>query len=277
MLETKTPLPTNVQVERGRLQAVLDETVVPDARTTSRARPRRIMVVLLVMMIALLVGVIFNLNVAYRTQLQALQDKAGSITRSWTTTQAALKENVRKNRTYRFALTQEKDRSMILAGEVTTLSSQLRVLSNELGAKREQAASLETELEVLKNENSAVKQDLTQLNEWVVSLQRVQDNLQRKVRRLLTRSKVELGTLVVKPAHLNGKVLKANSKYNFIIMDLGRNDGVGVGMTLTARRNDAVIGDIKVEKVYDELSVGKALFPWASDEVVVGDSVKGKE
>ena len=150
-------------------------------------------------------------------------------------------------------------------------------------ASESRIGAFNSALNNMKNENNKLRDEIKQLSQErdafgdrVSSLERTQDSLQRKVKRLLTRTKVELGALVVTPSVLHGKILKANSKYNFIIIDLGKNDGIREGATLSAYRQDQPIGEIMIEKVYDELSVGKALFGWTGDELNIGDTVRGK-
>ncbi|MFH1577898.1 MAG: hypothetical protein ABIC18_02350, partial [Candidatus Omnitrophota bacterium] len=53
---------------------------------------------------------------------------------------------------------------------------------------------------------------------------------------------------------LKGKVLLINKDYNFIIIDLGSNDGAGISDVFSVYRNNNYIGDIQVEKLQETMS-----------------------
>lgn len=231
-----------------------------------------LVIVLMVMVVALV-----SVQKKYSKEIEAIKGRLQIISNAKTVLGETLKKAIRQKREYKFSLQDERERNRLL-------NDQLRDLFSEMEQKKSQILTLNSELEDLRDESGVLKGRLNQisteknlLNEQLSSLQKIQENLQKKIRRLLTRTKVELGEVVVKPANLNGKVLKANRKYNFVIIDLGKNDGVRVGMNLTAYREEKPIGEIKIEKIYNELSVGSASFEWLGNELDVGDTIRGKD
>lgn len=232
---------------------------------------------ILIVVLAVFAFLLFGLQQQYDRSTKTLREKVVSVTNSKIIIQEALKNAVRKKRVYKIALQEEGKRAQLLNTQVSQLLS-----SEQLNKKRAQA--LDTELRDLKVENNALKdaavrlsQEKNDLKEQLNSFQKIQANLQEKIKRLLTRTNIELGQVVVTPSALIGKIIKANQKYNFIIIDLGKNDGMQVGMNFAAYRQDNLIGEISIEKVYDELSVGKANFKWAGDELDAGDTIRGKD
>ncbi|MEK6568292.1 MAG: hypothetical protein AABZ27_06125, partial [Candidatus Omnitrophota bacterium] len=56
-------------------------------------------------------------------------------------------------------------------------------------------------------------------------------------------------------APLEGKVLVVNKEYDFIVVNLGQKENVGIGQTIEIFRKDKKLGQAKVEEVRDTMSV----------------------
>lgn len=72
----------------------------------------------------------------------------------------------------------------------------------------------------------------------------------------------------------DGQVVVVNREYDFIVMNLGKNQGLIVGQEFQVMRNREVLGRVKVEKVYDELSAAAILPNSKKDSIREGDSVR---
>lgn len=71
-----------------------------------------------------------------------------------------------------------------------------------------------------------------------------------------------------------GQVIVVNREYDFVVVNLGKNQGLQVGQEFQVIRDNQVLGHVKVEKVYDELSAAALLPDSNKDEIREGDSVK---
>ena len=58
---------------------------------------------------------------------------------------------------------------------------------------------------------------------------------------------------------LRGKVITINRPYDFIVIDLGRRDGIQMGDMLKVHHDREVIGVVRVERVYETLSAAAIL------------------
>ncbi len=72
----------------------------------------------------------------------------------------------------------------------------------------------------------------------------------------------------------DGQVVVINREYDFIVMNLGRNHGLSVGQEFQIVRDNQVLGRVKVEKVYDELSAAAILPESQKNNIREGDVVK---
>ena len=75
-------------------------------------------------------------------------------------------------------------------------------------------------------------------------------------------------------ASADGQVVVVNREYDFIVMNLGKNHGLSVGQEFQIVRGAEVLGKVKVEKVYDELSAATILPESQKDRIREGDTVK---
>ncbi len=71
----------------------------------------------------------------------------------------------------------------------------------------------------------------------------------------------------------DGQVVVINREYDFIVMNLGKNDGLSIGQEFKIVRDNEVIGRVRVEKVYDELSAAALLPNSQKNSIREGDLV----
>jgi hypothetical protein len=71
-----------------------------------------------------------------------------------------------------------------------------------------------------------------------------------------------------------GQVIVVNREYDFIVVNLGSNQGLTLGQEFHVVRGDQVLGRVKVEKLYDELSAAAILPNSNKDAIREGDAVR---
>lgn len=277
MLETKTPVQDEFTLEQHRIQAIIDTAgaAKDDLKAPSKDRSP-VIYLILILALTLVTSMLFDVRQRYETDTMALDYRIKVVLDAKSAAQAALKNAVRRTRDYKASFLRENERARMLAAQVAQLMDIEAQSNKALEARDAQINALKSQNGSLKDTSARLSDEKSGLEAQVAVFQKTQENLQKKIKRLLIRPKVELGKIVITPAVLEGKIVKANRKYNFVIIDLGRNDGIKTGMRLVSSRGEMPAGDIVIEKVYDELSVGKADFAWAGNEVDVGDSVKTK-
>jgi uncharacterized protein YlxW (UPF0749 family) len=72
----------------------------------------------------------------------------------------------------------------------------------------------------------------------------------------------------------SGKILVVNPKYNFIVIDVGRNQGLEKGVVFIVHRGNTFIGKAEVTKLYETMAAADLVMDWMQDDVRVGDGVK---
>ena len=166
--------------------------------------------------------------------------------------------------------------------EITRLNTDLEQTSSQ----KKQAADQLTQLQT---ERDAIKQQLA-------DLEQAKNELEAKVMELSDRPTVELDKVVVSgepsgslasaspdsralpvstttASSATGQVVVVNREYDFIVMNMGKNQGLTVGQEFKIVRGSEVLGKVKVERVYDELSAAAILPESKKDSIREGDAV----
>ena len=180
-----------------------------------------------------------------------------------------------------------------LARDVEDRQQEIARLSQELQQTKSQSAEMTNQLSVLQSERDTVKQRLA-------DLEKAKSELEAKVMELSDRPTVELDKVLVTspaagmpargssatagvvmpvstgaaPRTSDGQVVVINREYDFIVMSLGRNQGLSVGQEFQVVRGSEVLGRVKVEKVYDELSAAALLPESKKNTIREGDLVR---
>lgn len=177
----------------------------------------------------------------------------------------------------------ERQAKEILAKSVDERQREIDRLGKDLEQNRSERTSLSEQLAQLKKEQETLH---TQLAE----LEKAKADLESKALEFSSaHPTVELDKVVVtgtgaqaasssaagdQAAAVQGQVVVVNREYDFIVMNLGKNHGLAIGQEFQIVRGDQVLGRVKVEKVYDELSAAAILPESKKDEIREGDTVK---
>ena len=173
-------------------------------------------------------------------------------------------------------------------------------LANSIEDREKEIARLTKSLEQVQSDAKQVASQLTELQsqrdaakKQLADLQKAKGELESKVMELSGQPFVELETVRVAndqeagteqsaamPASASsvdfaqGQVVVINREYDFVVMNMGKNRGLSVGQEFQVVRGSEVLGKVKVEKVYDELSAAAILPESQKNNIREGDSVK---
>ncbi len=78
---------------------------------------------------------------------------------------------------------------------------------------------------------------------------------------------------VVLPASLRGKVVASDPKWNFVVLDIGENQGVLDHAEMLVNRNGKLVGKVVVRTVQKDRSIANVMPGWDIGEVAEGDQV----
>jgi hypothetical protein len=174
--------------------------------------------------------------------------------------------------------TKEKDEAVAQAEELTkkntTLTENLKKTQQERDAARDQVAAwdaLGIPIQNIKATLASLKQ-VTADRDAIAAENKL---LIGKVNNL----KAQLDDLInplnepEMPAGLRGKVLVADPKFNFVVLDIGTDQKVVVAGRFLVSRNGKLIAKLKVKSVQPNRSIANVLPGWNLSEIMEGDQV----
>jgi hypothetical protein len=202
----------------------------------------------------------------------------------WETADANMKSAQSAEKTAKDELVEAKAKSQELSLRTDKLSKDLESAQTDLESTNsklkltaEQLQSIEEGLKGKKPDE--LFQEINTLSEKV----KVAEGEQKLLAAAKEKSEADLKKLqeqmeMTKPGgtksmSLSGRILAVNPTWNFVILDLGKNDQVVEGLTMVIYRGERMIGKIKTVTVDAQTSVADVLPGTPATAIEVGDQV----
>lgn len=158
--------------------------------------------------------------------------------------------------------------------EATALAADLQKVTGERNTAQEELASFRA--------TGMTPPQITAANQRINQLQRDLEGFtaeNRKLGQTITKLNNELDRYrtpdkkVLLPAGLRGKVLVSDPKWNFVVLDIGENQGVLEYGEMLVNRDGKLVAKIVVRTVQKDRSVANVMPGWDIGEVLEGDQV----
>lgn len=174
-----------------------------------------------------------------------------------------------------------KNENAILRRQLKSLSNRKVDLEMKLAKLQEEKNSFErkfTEMSLL------LEDKFSQINELRQRIETLRSPSQAQTAQFMPQSKkesVELPPIVVRPqetsleqAAINrpGRVIAINKDYNFVIVDLGEDDGIRIDQTLSVYKDDQAVATVEVVQVRKSIAAADIKNQIAS--IAIGDAVR---
>jgi len=165
--------------------------------------------------------------------------------------------------------------------ENTTLKTQVDSIAAERKSFQDEVIGLREKNTFLENELSSAK-DLRE--QMATKLQEAETKVKDLEAKLSSASTINLDTIVVGPQDLAndvqnsvGQILKLNEANNFAITDLGSANGMTENMIVEFYRGETLLGEGKITRVQNIMSVADLLPPLTASDLRVSDRVTIKK
>lgn len=126
-------------------------------------------------------------------------------------------------------------------------------------------AEVKTALEDLKKTQTAV----AALEAENKILERAKRKAQSELDRILTGEEY----VVKEPDGLKGKILVVDPKWDFVVLNIGENQGVLKDGILMVHRDSKLVGKVKISNVMPDRCIANILSGWKLDDIREGDQV----
>ena len=213
------------------------------------------------------------------SQPAATVNQAGE---KWNGTQSDLTGTQSKLKTSEESLTEQKAKNQELTLQADKLSKDLESTKSDLESTNSKLKITSEQLQAFEDGLKGKKpdelfQEINDLSEKV----KVAEGEQKLLTAAKEKSEAELKKLreqveMTKPGgsksmSLSGRILAVNPTWNFVILDLGKNDQVVEGLTMVIYRGEKMIGKIKTVTVDAQTSVADVLPGTPATAIEVGD------
>jgi regulator of replication initiation timing len=163
---------------------------------------------------------------------------------------------------------EQQDRADRASAELNTVTAERNTAQAELSQWR----LFEMNPDQIRNQLSRLRQVERERDVFATDNQTLQ--------RELTRTKNELARYtgdrepeVELPAGTKGNIVAVDPKYDFVILDIGEQQGVLPRAKMMINRDGKLIGKVQITSVQPNRSIANVLPEWKQDEVMEGDQV----
>ena len=167
-------------------------------------------------------------------------------------------------------LKKEEEKKELISQMLKARSQELNTVKAELEEKRHKNEELHNNLNKLQRDYDKHQLQLEESQSANERLKKKNTALNLKA---LPREEKEKEATKEAEEAVYGKVLSVNKKFNFIVVNLGRRDGLKIGDELLVFRDNRNVGETFVEKIYDVISIATFSSP-LKENIKTGDRIK---
>ncbi|MFA4889621.1 MAG: hypothetical protein WC628_08640 [Candidatus Omnitrophota bacterium] len=173
----------------------------------------------------------------------------------------------------------EREKSIRIAKETELLGiiEAKKVVENKLAESEKQIAARDEQIKLTLDKLEKEVTARIDLEAQLVTVVKEKQDLAMQIEELAAKlpKNIELEKIVIKASPgLKGKILSYDKENSFVVTDLGSQNNIKLGDTLSVYRDDVFIGRVQIEKLEGTTSAAVVLTPWKNVEFKENDVVK---
>ena len=153
--------------------------------------------------------------------------------------------------------------------QIVQLNETIRAKDQELDEKSNVIAGLEEEKAALTAQVADLNSQLAALQDKIAELEEENGVLKTQLEKC---EQIVNKDITMKPG-TTAKILYANAEWNFVVIDIGSNQGAQTTAEMIIYRGETMIGKIRLSAVRDDVSIAEVLPEYQKDTVKEGDNV----
>jgi hypothetical protein len=179
--------------------------------------------------------------------------------------------------------------------ELTATTNLLVGVSAQLNEQRKRADKASAELTTVTEERNRAQEELNKWTATGIPVEKVRDFVENNKRletervalmtenKTLSRKTRELQTELDKykvpdyevplPPGTKGKIVAVDPKYDFVVLDIGSNQGLLPDAKMLVNRDGKLIAKVKITRVEPNRAIANIIPEWKQDDVLEGDQV----
>lgn len=202
-------------------------------------------------------------------ELNKAQAVANAVLQGWNDTKTDLENTLQDLEKTKAELKNTQDELESAKTQIVQLNDTIRGKDQELEEKSTLIAGLEEEKSKLDAQVADLTTQVANLQDQVAQLEEDKSVLETQ----LEKCDKELHKEITMKPGTTGTIVYANQEWNFVVIDIGANDGVQATAEMIVHRGDSMIGKIKISAVRDNVSIAEVLTAFQKDTVKEGDDV----
>lgn len=150
-------------------------------------------------------------------------------------------------------LQQSRDTAARLESDVRAKDTELAQKDTEIQQLEDERMNLTAQVEAAREEVNQRMGELADARAEYEALQRAYDD---EVRRNLAQSATQTGDIIM-ASDVAGNILSVNPEWNFVVLDIGADDGLKANAVMLVHRGAELVGKIRISDVRKDLSVAE--------------------
>ena len=217
-----------------------------------------------------------NLKIGVKEDLPRLDGElnkahavAGAVLQGWNDTKTDL-ENTRQDlENTRAELENTKAQLEEARTQIVQLNETIRAKDQELDEKSNVIAGLEEEKATLTAQVADLNSQLAALQDKIAELEEENSVLKTQLEKC---EQIVNKDITMKPG-TSARILYANADWNFVVIDIGANQGAQTTAEMIIHRGENMIGKLRITAVRDNVSIADVLPEYQKETVKEGDNV----
>ena len=194
---------------------------------------------------------------------------AQTVLQGWDDTKTDL-ENTRQDlENTRAELENTKSQLEDARTEIVQLNDTIRTKNEELDEKSNLIATLEDEKSTLESQVDALTEEVATMQDQLAQLEEEKGFLETQLEKCEDKFKKDI-TMV---PGTTAKIVYANAEWNFVVINIGSEDGAQTTAEMIIYRGENMIGKIRISSVRDHVAIAEVLSDFQQDTVEEGDYV----
>lgn len=179
----------------------------------------------------------------------------------------------------RLDLEQTREELQMTQDQLADARRRIAELEEDLRQRTAELAQANNEIDQLERDNSALEGQIADLEDQVARMEQEQLELQEEIadqQALIEEYEAELfedDSVIGTPPGLMGEIVVVNEDWNFVVLDVGKEDGLSLNTEMLVHRDAELIGRVRVSAVKDQYAVADILRDWQETPLEEGDHV----
>lgn len=177
------------------------------------------------------------------------------------------------------ALAAKTEESNETLDELATVKNKISSFSEEVAQKDRELQDTRSQLMAIETEKSAIVADIEDWENRLIQSDELIEDLRAEVgtlEKVIEEQESIIGgnsqKFEIEPGTM-GRLLAVNADWNFVVLDIGSEAGLGSGAEMLVHRKDEFIGKVKIVSVEKNMAIADILRSWQAKPFETGDNV----